>query len=67
MPVRMRGPQTGNGFVACGTCHQGITKPLNGANMVGDYKGIGAAEPAGADPRARQHPPYPAAIVPARG
>ena len=42
MPDQQRGPQQGNGFVICATCHQGVTKPLNGANMVHDYPGLTA-------------------------
>ena len=42
MPMHERGPQHGNGFVNCATCHQGVTKPLNGANMVKDYPGLSA-------------------------
>ena len=47
MPVRMRGAQPGNGLIICGTCHQGVTKPLNGANMVNDYQGLGPLAPPG--------------------
>ena len=47
MPVRMQGAQPGNGLVACGTCHQGLTNPLNGANMVNDYPGLGPLAPPG--------------------
>ncbi len=41
------GAQLGNGLVACATCHQGLTKPLNGANMVNDYPGLGPLAPPG--------------------
>ena len=47
MPERMRSAQTGNGFITCGVCHQGVTKPLNGANMVNDYPGLGPLAPPG--------------------
>ncbi len=71
MPVRMRGPQTGNGLVTCGTCHQGITKPLNGANMVNDYPGLGPLNPPGPihgpDNIPRPASLVPASLVPARG
>ena len=41
LPEQERGPQLGNGLVICATCHHGVTKPLNGANMVHDYPGPG--------------------------
>ena len=47
IPVRMRGPQPGNALITCAVCHQGITKPLNGANMIGDYPGLGKLAPPG--------------------
>ncbi|WP_342165342.1 photosynthetic reaction center cytochrome PufC [Methylobacterium sp. SD21] len=31
LPDRMRGPQEGNGFVLCGTCHYGLPKPADHA------------------------------------
>lgn len=40
LPARQSGAQSGNGLVVCATCHVGITKPLNGANMVHDYPGL---------------------------
>ncbi len=40
LPERMTGAQIGNGLVNCATCHQGILKPMNGANMVHDYPGL---------------------------
>ena len=40
IPARMTGAQAGNGFVVCATCHFGLPKPLNGANMVNDYPGL---------------------------
>ena len=40
LPARETGVQFGNGFVLCATCHTGIIKPLNGANMVHDYPGL---------------------------
>ena len=47
LPAQQSGPQHGNGFVSCATCHQAITKPLNGANMVKDYPGLtGTVTPA---------------------
>ena len=42
LPANDLGPQPGNGFVVCATCHLGITKPMNGANMVHDYPGLSA-------------------------
>ena len=56
LPERFRNPQLGNGMVNCATCHMGLTKPLNGANMVQDYPGLGwhgaapSALPAGLAP-----------------
>ncbi len=52
IPSRMTGAQAGNGLAVCATCHQGVTKPLNGVNMVNDYPGLTepkqpAAEPSG--------------------
>ena len=47
MPVRMREAQPGNGLVACGTCHQGVTRPFNGVNMVDAYPGLGPLSPPG--------------------
>ena len=41
LPPRETSPQIGNGFVVCGTCHLGITRPLNGVNMVDAYPGLG--------------------------
>ncbi len=41
LPPRARLPRTGNGFVLCATCHYGLPKPLNGANMLKDYPGLG--------------------------
>ena len=40
-PARETGVQNGNGMVVCKTCHQGVTKPLRGVNMVNDYPGLG--------------------------
>ena len=40
IPARMTGAQGGNGLVVCATCHFGLPKPLNGANMVNDYPGL---------------------------
>ena len=40
LPARMTGAQIGNGLVNCATCHQGVIKPMNGANMVHDYPGL---------------------------
>ncbi len=40
LPARMEGAQGGNGLVVCATCHFGLPKPLNGANMVNDYPGL---------------------------
>jgi photosynthetic reaction center cytochrome c subunit len=42
LPPQDKGPQVGNAFVVCATCHYGITKPMNGANMVNDYPGLDA-------------------------
>lgn len=50
LPGRMTGVQAGNGYVMCATCHQGITHPMNGANMVRDYPGLGWVEPKGPIP-----------------
>ncbi len=46
LPPQQSGAQLGNGLVLCATCHIGITKPLNGANMVHDYPGLGGPAPA---------------------
>ena len=62
LPARQSGPQLGNGLVLCGTCHLGITKPLNGVNMVHDYPeltGPAPALPAAADQGAIPLPPAP--------
>ena len=40
LPANETGPQVGNGFVLCATCHTGLTKPLGGAKMVHDYPGL---------------------------
>ena len=59
LPARQTGQQLGNGLALCGTCHQGVTKPLNGANMVHDYPGLfPAAAPAA--PAAPEAPAAPA-------
>ncbi len=55
LPARMTGAQLGNGLVACATCHQGLTKPMNGANMVHDYPGL-VAPAAAAAPHADAAP-----------
>ena len=41
LPARESGPQNGNGFVVCATCHYARPKPLNGAAMLPDYPGLG--------------------------
>ena len=46
IPARMTGAQNGNGLVVCATCHFGIPKPMNGANMVRDYPGLGPSHTA---------------------
>lgn len=43
LPERQRGVQLGNGLVVCKTCHYGLTKPLNGANMLHDYPALTTA------------------------
>ena len=43
IPAQQRGVQQGNGLVVCATCHQGVPKPLNGANMVHDYPALAPA------------------------
>ena len=43
LPAREDGPQNGNGFVVCATCHYARPKPLNGAAMLSDYPGLGPA------------------------
>ncbi len=40
LPARQSGQQLGNGLALCATCHQGVTRPLGGANMVHDYPGL---------------------------
>ena len=50
IPERMKGPQTGEGLVVCATCHFGVPKPLNGANMVKDYPGLTPANVPVPDP-----------------
>ncbi len=57
LPARQEGAQTGNGFVVCATCHQGIIKPMNGANMVNDYPGL--VEPPAPAPHAAAAAPAP--------
>jgi len=37
LPPQQVYPQTGNGLALCATCHLGITRPLNGVNLVHDY------------------------------
>lgn len=32
LPDRMRGPQEGNGFVLCATCHYALPKPADGGH-----------------------------------
>ncbi len=63
IPVRMKGPQTGEGLVVCATCHFGLPQPMNGANMVKDYPGL---TPAGAPvPDPAKH--YDIAAAPVKG
>ena len=60
LPARQSGPQLGDGLVLCSTCHLGVTKPINGANMVHDYPGLTGpvtASPAAADQGATPLPP----------
>ena len=64
IPARFTGPQGGNGLVVCATCHLGLSKPMNGANMVHDYPGLAPARnPASAGTPAAipaaAHPPAP--------
>ena len=40
IPARQSGVQVGNGLVVCASCHYGLPKPLNGANMVKDYPAL---------------------------
>lgn len=40
IPARQSGVQTGNGLAVCKTCHLGLPKPVNGANMVKDYPAL---------------------------
>ena len=61
LPARMTGAQAGNGLVTCITCHQGVTKPLNGVNMVRDYPGLTA--PAPQPDSASASPPTPASTT----
>lgn len=50
-PIR-HGPQ-GDPFKAnCGTCHKGVNKPLNGAQMAKDYPALTASAAAVARPPA---------------
>ena len=46
LPARQQGVQGGNGLVICSTCHYGLTKPLNGANVQQSYPAL--TEPAAA-------------------
>ena len=50
LPANQAGALPGNGFVTCATCHQGVTKPLNGANMVHDYPGLAGPATHAANP-----------------
>ena len=56
IPPRELNPQLGNGFVTCATCHVGITKPLNGTNMVDAYPGLGGPASAIASIALLAHP-----------
>ncbi|WP_108659929.1 photosynthetic reaction center cytochrome PufC [Acuticoccus kandeliae] len=42
-PPHRLGPHGDVGKVACGTCHQGLSKPLNGVSMLPDYPSLAAA------------------------
>jgi len=44
-PVNRLGPHGDVGKVNCTTCHQGVSKPLLGANMVKDYPELAAPGP----------------------
>ena len=41
LPPYRHGPMGDVGKVACGTCHQGLSKPLNGVSMLPDYPSLG--------------------------
>jgi photosynthetic reaction center cytochrome c subunit len=59
LPGRDYGPQRGNGFVVCATCHYGEPKPLGGAAMLHDYPGLrAAAAPAATGAAAVPAPPH---------
>ena len=66
IPVRMKGPQTGQGFVVCATCHFGLPQPLNGANMLHDYPGLAptAAPSASRAPDPAAHAAAAASLAP---
>ncbi len=49
-PAERKGPQGDIGKVNCTTCHQGVNKPLLGAQMAKDYTAILAAVPVPAVP-----------------
>ena len=49
IPDYQKGQQPGNALLTCGTCHQRLPKPLNGANMVKDYPGLTGTEPPAKD------------------
>jgi photosynthetic reaction center cytochrome c subunit len=42
-PANRKGPLGDVAKVNCATCHQGVNKPLNGANMVQDYLALKSA------------------------
>lgn len=41
LPPYRHGPMGDVGKVACETCHQGLSKPLNGVSMLTDYPSLG--------------------------
>lgn len=55
LPPNRLGPHGGGPRIACGTCHQGASKPLLGANMVKTYpelQGPALAQEAASEPAA---------------
>jgi photosynthetic reaction center cytochrome c subunit len=47
-PAALRGPTGDVAKINCSTCHQGVYKPLYGANMVSTYPMLEQVQPAGA-------------------
>lgn len=67
-PPYRRGPHGDIGKVNCETCHQGLSKPLNGVSMLGDYPSLGAPNAMSREdllPRTLEPMPLEAAAAPA--